>query len=62
MKRSFKGGVETIIATVILAGIVIALIIGVVIPMGQETQNTASIAIDKTHELQTTIGPSDKSE
>lgn len=39
MKRKLKGGIETIIATIILAGLVIALIIAVILPMARETNS-----------------------
>ena len=41
MKKKLKGGIETIIATIILAGIVIALILVAVLPMTNEIEGTA---------------------
>ena len=37
MKKQ-KGGIETILATIILAGLVIALIIAVILPMTNDTK------------------------
>ncbi len=38
MKRKQKGGIEGIIATIIMVGLVIALIIAVILPMTKDTK------------------------
>ena len=39
MKRKQKGGIEGIIATIIMVGLVIALIIAVILPMTRDTKD-----------------------
>ena len=51
MKMKQKGGVETIIATVILVGIVIALIIATVLPAANETKQLGDTGKTKIGDL-----------
>jgi len=54
MKRQ-KGGIETILATIILAGLVIALIIAVVLPMVQETSDLGASGKTRISDLKGSI-------
>ena len=55
MRKKLKGGLEGIIALVILAGIVIALIIAVVLPMAKGTVSTGNAAVGRVDTLEKTI-------
>lgn len=47
MKKKLKGGLEGIIALVILAGLVIILIIGIILPMARKTVDTGQVSTDR---------------
>ena len=56
VKTKLKGGIETIIiATVILVGIVIALIIAVVLPAANETKELGETGTGKIDDLRGAI-------
>ena len=57
MKKKLKGGIETIIAIVILVGLVIALICAAVIPTMEAGEDLAGTAVNKLNTLGTTISP-----
>ena len=57
MLNKLKGGLETIIAIVIVAGLVVALIMGVVLPMAQTGDGLVDATTKSLTEQQTTIGP-----
>lgn len=57
MKKQLKGGMETIIATVIIVGIVAALIISTVIPMSKEGDALIGKTTDTLVKQGATIGP-----
>lgn len=57
MKKYFKGGIETIIAAVILVGVIVAILLTVVKPMsedGDKLLNTTTESLAKQNVL---IGP-----
>ncbi len=47
MKNKLKGGIETIIAVVVLVGLVIALIIGAILPVAEEGVELGSAGTNK---------------
>ena len=49
--KKLKGGIESIIAVVILAGIVIALIIAVILPMTKETSEMGNEGTERMSNL-----------
>jgi len=55
MRNKLRGGVETIIATIILVGIVIALIIATVLPAANETKQLGESGTTKIGDLRGTI-------
>ena len=55
MKKKLEGGLETIIATIILAGIVIALIIAVVLPSARETVEVGNTGMSTMSGLKSQI-------
>lgn len=57
MKKKLKGGIETIVAIIIVTGIVVALIFGVVLPTATEGEELMGAATSELTGLQTTIGP-----
>ena len=57
MLNKLKGGLETIIAVVIVAGLVVALLVAVVIPMAQSGDGLIDATTDSLAEQQATIGP-----
>lgn len=57
MKKKLKGGLETIIAVVIVVGIVAALLFTTVIPMSQQGDSLISTTTGKLADQQITIGP-----
>jgi len=57
MKGKLKGGLETIIAIVIIVGIVAALLLTTVIPMAQEGDKLIGTTTNALVSQQTTIGP-----
>lgn len=56
MKKNMKGGVEGIIATIIMAGLVIALIIAVILPMTKETRDIGTSGTNKMSQLGSRLG------
>ena len=57
MLRKLKGGLETVIAIVIITGLVVAILIGVVIPTAQSGDNLLSGILNNLFRQQPTIGP-----
>lgn len=57
MLNKLKGGLETVIAIVIVAGLVVALLIAVVIPMSQQGDELIGATTDSLTQQQVTIGP-----
>ena len=57
MLKNLKGGLETVIAVVIVAGLVVALLVAVVIPMSQSGDDLINATTDSLTQQQTTIGP-----
>ena len=57
MRKKLKGGLETVIAIVIVTGLVVALIVGVVMPMTGSGENLIGTTTNKLVDQQTTIGP-----
>lgn len=55
MKKKLKGGIETIIAIVIIVGIVIALICVSVLPISKSSQQLTGTATSSLGKLQQTI-------
>lgn len=56
MKKKLKGGIEGIIATIIMAGLVIALIIAVILPMVEGTQDIEKVGENKMSQLGDRLG------
>ena len=56
MKKNMRGGVEGIIATIIMAGLVIALIIAVILPMTKETKDVGDAGKNRMSELESRLG------
>lgn len=56
MKKNMKGGIEGIIATIIMAGLVIALIIAVILPMTKETKEVGDSGTNRMSELGSRLG------
>lgn len=56
MKKKMKGGVEGIIAVIIMAGLVIALIIAVILPMTKETKEIGDAGTGRLSSLESTLG------
>lgn len=56
MKNVEKGGIASVIVVIIMVGIVLALIISTVIPMAQESRDTAQIGVDSLDDLQDRMG------
>lgn len=56
MRKMLKGGIETIIALIIIVGLVLALIIAVVVPMAGGTAELGSTGTAGLKELQQTMG------
>ena len=59
MKKKLNGGVETIIALIIIVGLVLALIISVVVPMAGETKNLGDEGTSGLKQLQSNMGYTD---
>ena len=57
MLNKLKGGLETVIAVVIVAGLVVALLIAVVLPMAQSGDGLIEATTDSLTQQQATIGP-----
>lgn len=57
MKSKLKGGIESIIATVIIAGIVVALICVTVIPIANQGEELTGTATEALVGLGNTIKP-----
>lgn len=55
MRRNMKGGIEGIIATIIMVGLVLALIIAVIIPMTKGTRNVGESGLDKMEDLESRL-------
>ena len=55
MKNKLKGGIESIIAVIILSGLVIALIIAVILPSVKETSAMGDDATSRITNLRSTI-------
>ena len=55
--KKLKGGMETIIATVIIVGIVVALILSTVIPMSNQGDELLGKTTDTLVKQQENIGP-----
>ena len=55
--RRLRGGMETIIATVIIVGIVVALILSTVIPMSNQGDELLGKTTNTLVKQQTNIGP-----
>lgn len=49
--KKLKGGIDSIIAVIILAGIVIALIIAVILPMTKQTSEIGQEGTSRMHNL-----------
>jgi hypothetical protein len=49
--KKLKGGIESIVAVVILVGIVVALIIAVILPMTSKTREMADGGTERMSEL-----------
>lgn len=58
MEKNMKGGIEGIIATIIMVGLVLALIIATIIPMTRETRNIGESGTNKMSELGSKLGVS----
>lgn len=58
MKKKMNGGIEGIVATIIMAGLVIALIIAVILPMTRETTVIGDSGKNKMTELEDKLGGS----
>ena len=56
MNKKVKGGVEGIVATIIMAGLVIALIIAVILPMTRETKDVGDAGTNRMSELGSRLG------
>ena len=56
MKKKMYGGIEGIIATIIMAGLVIALIIAVILPMTKETKEVGDSGTNRMSELGSRLG------
>ena len=57
MINKLKGGLETVIAIVIVAGLIVALLVAVVVPMSQSGDNLINATTDSLTQQQETIGP-----
>ncbi len=57
MRKKIRGGMETIIATVIIVGIVVALILSTVIPISNEGDELIGATTNQLVKQQQTIGP-----
>lgn len=57
MRNKLKGGLETVIAIVIVVGLVAALLFSVVVPMSKEGDELIVKTTDSLVEQQKTIGP-----
>lgn len=57
MNKRLKGGLETIIAIVIVVGLVAALLLTTVIPMAQEGDQLIGTTTNALVDQQVTIGP-----
>ena len=57
MSKLLKGGMETIIATIIILGIVVALILTVVVPMATEGEGLLDDTTGSLAKQSMTIGP-----
>ena len=57
MKMHLKGGMETIIAMVIIVGLVAALLFTVVVPMSQKGDSLINTTTNQLVDQQATIGP-----
>ncbi|MBP3284813.1 MAG: hypothetical protein J6M02_04880 [Clostridia bacterium] len=56
MKKKLKGGIETIIALIIIVGLVLALIISVVVPMAGSTKDLGDEGTAGLKQLQQSMG------
>lgn len=59
MKKKLKGGIEGIVALIILVGIVIALIIATVLPAAKEASAIGAEGEDRLSDLRGTISDDD---
>ena len=57
MKNRVKGGLETIIATIVIVGLVAALLFAVVAPMAEQGEGLIHDTTNTLADHQTTIGP-----
>ena len=57
MKKKLKGGLEGIIAMVIIAGLVVALIMAVVMPTSKQGDQLIGTTTNQLVSQQVTIGP-----
>lgn len=57
MKNTQKGGIETVIAVIILVGIVVALIISAVLPTVNEADKLSGTSVSKLSDLGETMVP-----
>ena len=57
MRTKLKGGLETVIAVVIVAGLVVALLFAVVLPMSRSGDDLVSATTDSLTQQSLTIGP-----
>lgn len=58
MGKNMKGGIEGVIATIIMVGLVLALIIATIIPMTRETRDIGVSGTTKMSELGSRLGGS----
>ena len=56
MKIKQNGGIEGIIATIIMVGLVVALIIAVILPMTRETKDVGDAGKNRMSELESRLG------
>lgn len=56
-KHIYKGGIESIVAIVVIVGLVSAILLAVVVPMSQEGDSLINTATNKLVENQGNIGP-----
>ena len=57
MKKKLKGGIESVIAVIIIAGIVVALLVAAVVPMAKDGDELLQDTTSALVEQQKTIGP-----
>lgn len=57
MKKNNKGGVATIVAVILMVGIVLALILSTVIPMANKGRDTGATGVGMLSDLQGKMTP-----